>query len=125
MARRVNEIDLHPFVGNGRILGQDGDPPFPFQGIAVHDQLADFLMGLEDLSLLQQSIDQRSLPMVYVGNYRNVTNILVRYVGHDLQLYPANLRKPSASPGGRVVSKSRPAARGGVFEGPPRPVRRP
>ena len=40
VARRVDDVDLHPVVWNRDILGQDRYPPFPLQFVGVQDALA-------------------------------------------------------------------------------------
>ena len=54
-----------------------------YYGYGGHDEYGDLLVRPEDLALLQQSIDQGSLPTVYVGDDRKIPNVLVGLVCHD------------------------------------------
>ena len=55
----------------------DGDSPLPLQGIGVHDQLADLLVGAEDLALFQQSVDQGGFAMVDVRDDGQIADVVV------------------------------------------------
>ena len=43
VAGRVDDVDLHAAVGDGDVLGQDGDAALAFQVVGVEDLLADQL----------------------------------------------------------------------------------
>ena len=75
--RRVDDIDPDTLVGHGGVLGQDGDAALPLQGIGVHDQLADLLVGVENVALFQQSIDQGRFAMVDVCDDGQIANVVV------------------------------------------------
>ena len=46
------------------------------QGIRVHDELADGLVGAEDVALLEHRVDQRRLPVIDVGDDRDVPEVV-------------------------------------------------
>ena len=76
MARSVNEVDLHSLVGDRRVLGQDGDTAFAFQGERIHHPVNHLLVGAEDAALAEQSIDERGLAVVNMSNDGDVTDIV-------------------------------------------------
>ena len=47
VARGVDDVDLHPLVGQRDVLGQDRDAPLPLQFVGVEDLLADQLAERE------------------------------------------------------------------------------
>jgi len=49
------------------ILGEDGDPPLPFQRIGVHDPFLDLLSNTEYARLTEHVIHHGGLPMVHMG----------------------------------------------------------
>ena len=72
MAGSVDYVNLHILVHNRGILGQYRDSPFALQGIGVHDQIANFLVDPEYLTLLEQRVYQGSLAVVDVGDYGQI-----------------------------------------------------
>jgi hypothetical protein len=58
MPRGVDDVDLHPLVPDGDVLGQDGYAFFSLELVTVKDAgfLHLFLIVTEDMGLLQESI---------------------------------------------------------------------
>ncbi len=75
VAGRVDDVDLHPFVGNGDILGEDRDAAFAFQIVGVEDLLADELGVAEPPALAQHAIDQARLAVIDVCDDGDVSYI--------------------------------------------------
>ena len=72
----IQNVDLVLTVLNGRVLGEDGDTTFTFNGVGIHCPILNFEVFWQSVRLLQHFIDQSSLTMVDVGNDRNVANII-------------------------------------------------
>ena len=70
VARRVDDVDLNALIGNGHVLGHDGDALFPLQVHAVHDPFGHLLVFPEDAALPEHGVGQGGLAVVHVGNYR-------------------------------------------------------
>ena len=79
MAGSVYNVDPHPLIIDGSILGQDGDAPFPFQVAAIHDPLLYLLIGPENAALAQKLVHQGGFAMVHVGDDGNIADV---FVGH-------------------------------------------
>ncbi len=79
VAGGVDDVDLHAPVGNGDVLGQDGDAPLPLQVVGVEDLLPHQLRLAVAAALAQHAIDQRRLAVVDVGDDGHVANILAAY----------------------------------------------
>jgi hypothetical protein len=75
----VDDVDLHPFVGERDILGQDRDSPFPFQVVGVEDAVPLQLAVAKLAALAKQAIHERGLAVVNVGNDDNVPNIFATH----------------------------------------------
>ena len=52
MARSIDDVDLGIFIGNGGILGQNGDAALTLNIIGVHDAFLNLLIFSEDAGLL-------------------------------------------------------------------------
>ncbi len=76
MARGVDNVDFGVLIKNGGVLGKDGDSPFPFDVIGIHDTFLHLLVGPEHAALLEQLVHQRGFAMVYVGDNGDVADIL-------------------------------------------------
>jgi hypothetical protein len=68
MARGVDDVDFGVFIGDGGILGQNGDAPFPLDVVGVHNPLGHFLIGPENAALFQQFVHQSGLAVIHMGN---------------------------------------------------------
>ena len=76
MAGRVDDVDLHAVVHDGRVLGQDGDALFALEVAGVHDPFVDRLVGAEGAGLPEHGVDQGRLPMVDVSHDGYVANVV-------------------------------------------------
>ena len=76
MPRSVDDIDLCAFIHNGSIFGQNGNTPFSFDIIGVHDTFCHFLIFPEYSALFQKLVHKGGLAMVYMGNDCYVSNII-------------------------------------------------
>jgi hypothetical protein len=74
VARRVHDVDLGATPADGGVLGENGDPPLPFEGVGVHHPFLNLLVGPERACLPEHLINQSCLAVVYVGDDRQVTN---------------------------------------------------
>ena len=68
MARGVHDVDLRIAVGDGGVLGQNGDTTLPLQIAGVHDTLHHLLVFPVDAALLEQGVHQGGLAVVNVGD---------------------------------------------------------
>ena len=99
VARRVDEVQLHVAVAHGRVLGEDRDAALALLVHRVHDEVGEplGLVGGEHAGLAQHGVDQRGLPVVDVGDDRDVAD--VRALGHGAP----TLDRPSSSATGYVA----------------------
>jgi len=79
MARRVDDVDagmnprlVDPVHAGG--LGENGDATLAFQVVRVHDPIGHLLIFAEGAGLAKQLIDQRRLPMIDMGDDRDIPN---------------------------------------------------
>jgi hypothetical protein len=77
VARRVDDVDLHPVVTDAGDLGQDGDAALALELVRVHDALDVLFIDAEDAALVEHGVDERGLTMIYVGDDGDVANALV------------------------------------------------
>ena len=77
VARSVDDIDLRAVVVYGGVLGENRDAALLFQGVGVHNQLSNLLVGAEHMPLLQQGIHQSSLAVIDVRDDGNVSYSVV------------------------------------------------
>ena len=100
VAGRVDDVERHAVPHQGRVLGEDGDALLAFEIHRVEHPLGHFLVGAEDAGLLQQRVDQGGLPMIDVGDDRQVAQ--VGAFGHDTStLTESALRSPESRPAQR------------------------
>ena len=78
MARGIHDVDLVILVGDGGVLGEDGDAPLPLQVAGVHDPVDGDLIFTVDAALLQHFVDQGGFAVVNVGDDGNVSNFFLR-----------------------------------------------
>jgi hypothetical protein len=76
VARRVDDVHLHPAPTDGGVLGQDGDALFTLEIARVHHPISHLLMGAERAGLAQHGVDQRRLAVVDVGNYGHIPDVI-------------------------------------------------
>ncbi len=72
---RVDDVDRHVAVVDGRVLGQDGDALFPLEVHGVHHPVGDLLVGPEGAGLAEHGVDQGGLAVVDVGDDGDVSEI--------------------------------------------------
>src|SRR5680860_307609 len=75
MARRVDDIDAGTVPEDGGDLGEDGDAPLAFEVVRIHRPLGHPLIFAEGAGLLQETVDQGGLPMVYMRDDGNIAEI--------------------------------------------------
>ena len=71
----VNDIDAIVLPADRCVFGEDGDSPFLFLIVGVHDPLGARRFAVQGARLLQQAVHQRGLAMVYVGNNGDVSQL--------------------------------------------------
>jgi hypothetical protein len=74
MAGRIHNIDARVVIGDGGVLGQDGDATFALQIIGVHDPLHHRFTLAENAALPEHGVHQRGLAVVHVRDDGNVAN---------------------------------------------------
>ena len=85
MSEGVRLVDL---VTDRRVLGEDGDAALPLEVIGVHDALVHLLVGADGAGLLEESVDERGLPMVDVGDDGHIADVVTKLL-HARVLTPA------------------------------------
>ena len=58
------------------LLVDASEGPLPLEVVRVEDQVADGLVGAEDVALLEHAVDQRRLAVVDVGDDRDVSEVV-------------------------------------------------
>ena len=66
----------------GRILGQNGYAPLPFQIVGIHYPFGHLLVFPERAALLEQLVHQRGLAVVNVRDYGYVSYIFSEHKFH-------------------------------------------
>src|SRR5207247_6167184 len=98
VAGGVDDVDLDSTVADGSVLREDRDAPLALQLIAVEHALDDALVGAERAGLLQQTIDQRRLAVIDVGDDGDVADVAAAGVSGPLRPLP---KRRLYRPGGR------------------------
>jgi hypothetical protein len=75
VSRGIDDIDPIVPPVQRRVLGQDGDAPFPFQGIRIHDPFHGSGALLEGAGLLQELVHQCGLAVVDVGDDGDISEL--------------------------------------------------
>ena len=75
VTRRVDDVDVRIAIFDRAVLGDDGDPAFALEVVAVHHPLEDVLVRRERARLHQQLVDQGRLAMIDVGDDRDVAKL--------------------------------------------------
>ncbi len=76
MPRRINNVNFHAVIFNGRIFGHDSDSLFPLQSIRIHNQVTHRLVLSEDFALLKHCIHKRRFTMVNMSDDCDISNII-------------------------------------------------
>ena len=74
MAWSINDVKAISFPLDGSTFGQNRDTAFTFQVVAVHGPFGHFLVVPERTALFQEAVHKCSLPMINMGDDRNVPN---------------------------------------------------
>jgi len=90
--RGIDDIDFNPFIEHGCIFGHNSNPFFTLEGITVHYQLTDYLVIPEYLALLEHSVYQGSLPMVYMGDNSDISYVMA--IIHSLVQVTVTFTRP-------------------------------
>jgi hypothetical protein len=91
VAGRVDQVDLGRLsglgidVGDGHVLGQDGDAAFALEGVGVQHGVLDLRVA-EIAALAEQSVDEGGLPMVNVGNDSKIPNVVSHLIHNTVRL---------------------------------------
>ncbi len=80
VAGGVDDVELHPAVMQGGVLGQDRDPLLALEVHRVHHPLGDLLALAKRPRLPQQGVDQGGLAVVDVGDDGDVSEVFAE--GH-------------------------------------------
>ena len=79
VAGRVDNVNFHSAVAEGDVLGEDRDPAFFLQIVAVEDAVPLKLALAELAALAQHAIDQRRLAVVHVGDDDDVSYVVAAH----------------------------------------------
>ena len=77
MAGRVDDVDLHVLIGDGDVLGKDGDAALALLVVGVEHALFHLLVLAEHAGRVQQAVDHRGLAMVNVRDDGDVADVLL------------------------------------------------
>ena len=77
MARRVDDVDLHARVGDGDVLGKDGDAALALLIVGVEDALFHLLVLAENVRGPQKTVYEGGLAVVDVGDDSDVADVLL------------------------------------------------
>ena len=75
VARRVDDVDLEAAVADGRVLGEDRDALLALEVHRVEHALGHVLVLPEGAGLPEHGVDERRLPVVDVGDDRDVADV--------------------------------------------------
>ena len=75
MAGRIDDVDARVVPDDRSGLGEDRDAAFALQVVGVHDPLGDPLVFAKSAGLLEQTVDERRLAVIDVGDDSNVTKM--------------------------------------------------
>ena len=75
VARRVDDVDLEAAVAHGRVLGEDRDALLALEVHRVEHALGHVLVLPEGAGLPEHGVDERRLPVVDVGDDRDVADV--------------------------------------------------
>ena len=81
VARRVDDVQLHAPVADGRVLGEDRDALLALEVHRVHHALGDVLVLAERAGLPQHRVHERGLAVVDVGDDRHVSEVFGHWHG--------------------------------------------
>ena len=69
MSRRIHQLDLRILPCHPRLLGKDGDPPLPFQGLRIQKciLMVHTAQTPQGAAAVEQRLRQRGFSRVHVG----------------------------------------------------------
>ena len=97
----VDDVDLHVFIGDRDVFGQNGDAALTLLVVGIEHALLDALILAKHMRRPQQTVHERGLAVVNVSDDRNVAEILLLHV----VLFPDLFENNDAS--GQSASESR------------------
>ena len=80
---RVDDGDLHRAVGNGDVLGENGDALLALEVAGVEHPVGQLLVGPERPGLAEHGVDQRRLAVVDVGHDGYISEVITCGHGAD------------------------------------------
>ncbi len=86
MAGRINNIDFNPFVGDRRVLSEDGNTSFALQLVGIEDERTNLLMLPKNPALFQQAVYKSRFSMIDMSDDSNITDVVTSLV--------ANIKSP-------------------------------
>jgi hypothetical protein len=75
VAGRVHDVDLDVLVGDGGVLGEDGDAALALEVVGIHHALGHALVVAEGVGLLEQAVHERGLAVVHVRDDGDVAEV--------------------------------------------------
>ena len=72
----VDDVDCSVFVFDRRVFRKDRYATLALDVVAVHNALRDDLIRAENAALPEHSVDKRSLAVVNVRDYRNISDFI-------------------------------------------------
>lgn len=79
--RRVDDVDVVPFIIDARVLGKNRDAAFPFDGAGVHDSFVHLFAFVERSALFENLVDERRFAVVDMRDDRNVSDFVLIHFG--------------------------------------------
>jgi hypothetical protein len=67
-------------VGDGNVLGQNGDAPFALEVIGIKKAIPHLLVVAENFALDEELVDQRGLAMVDMGDIATFLIFMLPYI---------------------------------------------
>ena len=80
VTRGVHDVDFGVMKKQRGVFGENGDAPFAFQIVGIHDAFHQRLVGAKNSALPQHGIHEGGLPVVYVRDDGDVANILTHKI---------------------------------------------
>ena len=91
VAGRVDDVDLDALPDERHVLGDDGDAALALEIARIEDAIAHLVDVAEQLALPHHGVDERGLPMIDVGDDRDVADV---FSTHGAPLFLMFLNTP-------------------------------